>query len=91
MQMTSGNASTGVSHWANMLPITPADPEWTALSGYLTTGVPDLTGKQMVERVGKTRAYRATQAGLKAIAALVLRIDDLRIEAIVQPGFLSTA
>ena len=26
----------------------------------------------MVERVGKTRAYRATQAGLKAIAALVV-------------------
>jgi hypothetical protein len=31
-----------------------------------------LRGKQMVERVGKTRAYRATQAGLKAIAALVV-------------------
>jgi hypothetical protein len=26
----------------------------------------------MVERVGKTRTYRATQAGLKAIAALVV-------------------
>ena len=26
----------------------------------------------MVERVGKTRAYRATQAGLKAIAVLVV-------------------
>ena len=31
-----------------------------------------LRGKQMVERVGKTRAYRATQTGLKAIAALVV-------------------
>ena len=31
-----------------------------------------LRGKQMVERVGKTRAYRPTQAGLKAIAALVV-------------------
>jgi DNA-binding transcriptional ArsR family regulator len=31
-----------------------------------------LRGKEMVERVGKTRAYRATQAGLKAIAALVV-------------------
>ena len=31
-----------------------------------------LRGKQMVERVGKTRAYRATHAGLKAIAALVV-------------------
>ena len=30
-----------------------------------------LRGKQMVDRVGKTRAYRVTQAGLKAIAALV--------------------
>ena len=31
-----------------------------------------LRGKQMVERIGKTRAYRATQAGLKCIAALVV-------------------
>lgn len=26
----------------------------------------------MVDRVGKTRAYRATQAGLRALAALVI-------------------
>jgi hypothetical protein len=31
-----------------------------------------LRGKKMVERVGKSRAYRVTQAGLKAIAALVV-------------------
>jgi hypothetical protein len=31
-----------------------------------------LRGKQMVERVGKTRAYGVTQAGLKATAALVV-------------------
>jgi len=31
-----------------------------------------LRGKQMVERVGKTRRYQATPAGLKAIAALVV-------------------
>ena len=31
-----------------------------------------LRGKKMVERVGKSRAYRATQVGLKAIAALVV-------------------
>jgi hypothetical protein len=29
-------------------------------------------GKKMVERVGKTRAYRVTRAGLEAIAALVV-------------------
>jgi hypothetical protein len=34
----------------------------------------------MVERVGKSRAYRATQAGLKAIAALVvLREKAIRL------------
>jgi hypothetical protein len=31
-----------------------------------------LRGKQMVERIGKTRHYQATPAGLKAIAALVV-------------------
>ena len=31
-----------------------------------------LRGKQMVERVGKTRRYQATTSGLKAIAALVV-------------------
>ena len=31
-----------------------------------------LRGKQMVERIGKTRQYQATPAGLKAIAALVI-------------------
>ena len=31
-----------------------------------------LRGKQMVERIGKTRRYEATSAGLKAIAALVV-------------------
>jgi hypothetical protein len=39
-----------------------------------------LRGKKMVERVGKSRAYRATQAGLKAIAALVvLREKAIRL------------
>jgi hypothetical protein len=33
--------------------------------------VKKLRGKQMVERIGKTRHYQATPAGLKAIAALV--------------------
>jgi hypothetical protein len=38
-----------------------------------------LRGKQMVERVGKTRAYRATQAGLRSIAAwVVLREKAIR-------------
>jgi hypothetical protein len=31
-----------------------------------------LRGKQMVERIGKTRRYQATPAGLKAIATLVV-------------------
>lgn len=31
-----------------------------------------LRGKQMVERIGKTRCYQATPTGLKAIAALVI-------------------
>ena len=31
-----------------------------------------LRGKQMVERIGKTRRYQATTAGLKAIAALIV-------------------
>ena len=31
-----------------------------------------LRGKQMVERIGKTRRYQTTPAGLKAIAALVV-------------------
>ena len=31
-----------------------------------------LRGKQMAERIGKTRHYQATPAGLKAIAALVV-------------------
>jgi hypothetical protein len=31
-----------------------------------------LRGKQMVERIGKTRRYQTTPAGLKAIAALVI-------------------
>ena len=31
-----------------------------------------LRGKQMVERIGKTRRYRATATGMKAIAALVV-------------------
>ena len=31
-----------------------------------------LRGKQMVERIGRTRRYQSTPAGLKAIAALVV-------------------
>jgi hypothetical protein len=34
--------------------------------------VKKLGGKQRVERIGKTRHYQATPAGLKAIAALVV-------------------
>lgn len=43
-----------------------------------------LRGKQMVERIGKTRHYQATPAGLKAIAALVV----LR-EKIIRPMLVS--
>jgi hypothetical protein len=46
MQMTAGNASASLTHWAVMHPITPADPEWSSLPGYPTTGVSDLTGLQ---------------------------------------------
>ena len=46
MQMTSGTAAASVTHWANMLPVTASDPQWLALPGYPTTGVPDLTGLQ---------------------------------------------
>lgn len=46
MQMTSGTAATNVTHWANMVPVTPADPQWTSLPGYPDTGIPDLTGLQ---------------------------------------------
>ncbi len=46
MQMTSGTAGASVTHWANMLPLDASDPQWLALPGYPTTGVPDLTGLQ---------------------------------------------
>ena len=44
MQMTSGSESFSVTHWAQMMPIDPSMPEWSALPGYPDTGVPDLTG-----------------------------------------------
>jgi hypothetical protein len=43
MQMSSGSAQSSVSHWAYMLPVTPDDPEWSALPGYPETGIADLT------------------------------------------------
>jgi len=46
MQMTSGTPATSLTHWARMLPVTPADSEWSSLPGYPTTGVPDLTALQ---------------------------------------------
>lgn len=46
MQMTSGTPATSLTHWARMLQVTPADPEWSSLPGYPNTGVPDLTGLQ---------------------------------------------
>lgn len=46
MQMTSGDASISVSHWAEMLQITSASADWYALPGYPDTSVDDLTGLQ---------------------------------------------
>ena len=45
-----------------------------------------LRGKQMVERIGQTRHYQATPAGLKAIAALIV----LR-ERAIRPWLLAIA
>lgn len=46
MQMTSGTAAMNLTHWAYMLPVTPADPQWSSLPGYPDTGIPDLAGLQ---------------------------------------------
>ena len=51
MQMTSGSAQSGVTHWACMLPVTPYDPEWASLPGYPETGIPELTGLNTEIRV----------------------------------------
>jgi hypothetical protein len=41
MQMTTGTPAASLTHGARMLPVTPADAEWSSLPGYPTTGVPD--------------------------------------------------
>lgn len=46
MQMSTGTAASSVTHWAEMLPVTSSDPEWSSLPGYPSTSVPDLTGLQ---------------------------------------------
>ena len=42
MQMATGTAAAGVTHWARMMRVGPGDREWLFLPGYPTTGVPDL-------------------------------------------------
>ena len=46
MQMTTGTPTISLTHWARMLPVTPADSEWSSVPGYPTIGVPDLTALQ---------------------------------------------
>lgn len=46
MQMTAGSPFTSLTHWARMLPVTPADSAWSSLPGYPSTGIPDLTELQ---------------------------------------------
>ena len=60
------------SEWADQV----TQPGPGASGGYTTRqaayDLEKLRGKQLVERIGRTRADRATAAGLKAIAALVV-------------------
>jgi hypothetical protein len=50
MQMSAGGGSSGVTHYAYMLPVTSSLPQWTALPGYPSYGVENLF------RVGSTAA-----------------------------------
>lgn len=43
MQMSTGNGSSGLTHWAYMLPITSSDPAWTNLPGTNRVSVPTAT------------------------------------------------
>jgi hypothetical protein len=43
MQMSTGNGTAGLTHWAYMLPITSANSAWTNLPGTNGVGVPTAT------------------------------------------------
>lgn len=40
MQMSTGSGSSGLTHWAYMLPISSADAAWNNLPGTAGVGVP---------------------------------------------------
>ena len=43
MQMSTGNGTAGLTHWAYMLPITSSDSVWTNLPGTNSVSVPSAT------------------------------------------------
>ena len=43
MQMSTGNGSAGLTHWAYMLPITSSDSAWNGLPGTNNVSVPTAT------------------------------------------------
>jgi len=87
MQMTSGDASVSLTHWAHMLPIAPSDPDWNSLPGYPGTSIDDLTGLDttIVMPCFAPGTRIMTEAG--AVAVEALRVGDrvLTLSGAMQP------
>ena len=43
MQMSTGNGTAGLTHWAYMLPVTSSNPAWSSLPGTNSVSVPTAT------------------------------------------------